>query len=85
MTGLPARKLGLTDRDLLREGYAADLVVFDPDTVADSATFDAPHRYPVGIHHVVVIDQVAHTGRLPGTVLRRSGSVHDRDVSAAGA
>jgi N-acyl-D-aspartate/D-glutamate deacylase len=88
MTGLPTRKLGLTDRGLLRTGHAADLVVFDPDTVADSATFEAPHRYPVGIHYVVVNGQVVvqegeHTGLLPGTVLKKSGPYHNRDVSAA--
>lgn len=77
MSGLPARKLGLSDRGLIREGYVADLVVFDPDAVADAATFDAPHRFPVGIHHVIVNGQIVvedgeHTGLLPGTLLLRS-------------
>lgn len=79
MSGLPARKLGFTDRGLVREGYAADLVVFDPDTVADAATFEDPHRYPSGIHSVVVNGQVVveegeHTGRLPGSILKRSSA-----------
>ncbi len=78
MSGLPAKKLGLTDRGLLREGLAADLVVFDPDTVIDKATFEEPHRYPAGIHYVVVNGQVVvqageHTGLLPGGVLKRPG------------
>lgn len=76
MSGLPARKLGLSDRGYVREGYAADLVIFDPDSVEDTATFEAPHRYPSGIHYVIVngqivVEQGEHTGLLPGSVLRR--------------
>jgi N-acyl-D-aspartate/D-glutamate deacylase len=78
MTGLPAARLGLPDRGHLREGAFADLVVLDPDTVADTATYAAPHQYPTGIHHVLVngrsvVQDGAQTGELPGQVLRRTG------------
>jgi len=76
MTSLPARKLGLFDRGILRPSMKADIVVFDPDTVQDAATFTDPHRYPVGIRHVVVngsvvIDNGEHSGARPGRVIRR--------------
>jgi N-acyl-D-amino-acid deacylase len=75
MTGLPARRLGLKDRGVIRVGARADLVVFDPKVVADRATYQDPHRYPTGIEHVVVNGSVVvregqHTGSLPGRVLR---------------
>jgi len=54
MTGMPATRLGLRDRGLLRTGSAADIAVFDPATVKDEATFADPHRYPTGIPYVVV-------------------------------
>ncbi|HJR19068.1 MAG TPA: amidohydrolase family protein, partial [Actinomycetota bacterium] len=74
MSGLPAEILHLTDRGTIGEGKAADLVVFDPATVADTATFEAPHAYPVGISHVIVGGRLAvrdgsPTGELPGKVL----------------
>jgi len=64
------------DRAFLREGYRADLTIFDPEQVADRATFDDPHQYAAGIATVivnggVVIDKGEHTGALPGQVLRR--------------
>ena len=76
MTGLPARKLGLKRRGLLQTGMAADIVVFDPATVADGASFETPHHYPLGIPYVLVngqtvIENGQHTGRLPGRRLRR--------------
>jgi N-acyl-D-amino-acid deacylase len=76
MTGLPAGKLGLKDRGLIRKGMAADLVLFDPDTIQDMATFDTPHEYPLGIVHVIVngksvILNTEHTGKLPGKRLYR--------------
>ena len=76
MTGGPARVLGLLDRGLLREGYAADVTVFDPATIIDRATYEEPHQYPQGIstvivNGVVVVDSGRHTGALPGRVLRR--------------
>lgn len=76
MTSLPASILGLTDRGQIREGMWADLVIFDPATVADRATFEDPFQYPVGIGTVlvngtVVLDEGTHTGARPGKVLRR--------------
>ncbi len=54
MTSVAASQFGIERRGILREGYFADVVVFDPATVADRATFERPHQYPVGIHHVIV-------------------------------
>jgi len=76
MSGFPARRLGLRDRGLVEEGLVADLVVFDPETIIDRATFEEPHQYPEGIPHVLVngvavVDQGRHTGARPGRVLRR--------------
>jgi N-acyl-D-amino-acid deacylase len=75
ITSLPAQKLGLKDRGLIREGMCADLVVFDPRRIVDCATFEEPHKYPIGIEYVIVngeivIDKGEHTGKLPGKVLR---------------
>jgi N-acyl-D-amino-acid deacylase len=74
MTRLPAERLGLTDRGLLAEGKAADVVVFDPATVSDRATYEQPHLYPTGVHSVfvngtLVIDGEHHTGAKAGRVL----------------
>jgi N-acyl-D-aspartate/D-glutamate deacylase len=76
MTGMPAARLGLRDRGRVAEGSFADLVVFDPATVADRATFEQPHRYPEGIEYVLVNGAVAvdggrFTGARGGRVLRR--------------
>ncbi|MBL8520404.1 MAG: D-aminoacylase [Betaproteobacteria bacterium] len=76
MTSLPAQKFQLHDRGLLREGYAADLVIFDDKTVADRATFADPHQFSAGIETVivnggVVIDQGKHTGTRTGVALRK--------------
>jgi N-acyl-D-aspartate/D-glutamate deacylase len=76
MTGGPAWTLRLRDRGLLREGYRADVTIFDPATILDRATYQDPHRYPAGIstvivNGVVVVDGGAHTGARPGMVLRR--------------
>jgi len=75
MTGMPARRLRLDHRGRVAVGAFADLVVFDPATVADRATFTDPHQYPVGIDVVlvngeVVIREGEHTGALPGRTLR---------------
>jgi N-acyl-D-amino-acid deacylase len=74
MTGLPARRLRLTDRGVIRTGARADLVIFDPKRIADIATYDNPHRYPEAIDHVIVngrfvVRDGQHTGILPGRVL----------------
>jgi N-acyl-D-amino-acid deacylase len=74
MTAQPAGRLGLWDRGLLRPGLAADLVIFDPDTVAERADYLHPNEYPVGIAYVVVngqvtVNQSGHTGAAAGEVL----------------
>lgn len=76
MTSFPAQVLGIQDRGLIREGMWADIVVFDPKTVIDKATFQNPHQYPEGIEHVIingelVIEKSEHTGKLPGKVLKK--------------
>lgn len=77
MTGATARALKLKDRGLLREGFCADIVLFDPDDFADRATYADPHQFPSGartsvlINGSVVVDNARHTGALPGKVLRR--------------
>ena len=75
MTGASAAALGLVDRGVVRAGAVADLVIFDPVTVIDQATYDDPHQCPIGISHVIVngemvVDDGQHTGALPGRVLR---------------
>jgi N-acyl-D-amino-acid deacylase len=75
LTSVPAARLGLDDRGLVREGAFADLVVFDPGTVLDRATYAEPARYPAGIDHVVVNGRPAilggvETGERPGRLLR---------------
>jgi N-acyl-D-amino-acid deacylase len=82
MTSLPAQILGVTDRGALRPGQAADITIFDPQTVADKATFDDPLQYPVGIPYVivngvVVIKEGEHTGAKPGRVLYGRGKQAD--------
>ncbi|HUS78428.1 MAG TPA: D-aminoacylase [Patescibacteria group bacterium] len=77
MTSAPAQKLGLRDRGILREGFKADIAVFDPDNVKDEATFVDPHRFASGIPYVivngtVVVDGGEHTGALPGGALKRA-------------
>ncbi len=76
MTSFPAQKLGLQDRGLLREGSWADIVIFDPQTIKDEATFDNPHQFPRGIHYVIVNGEITvnneiFTNHLPGKVLRK--------------
>ncbi len=74
MTSLPATRLGLADRGILRPGMKADLVLFDPQSVRDAATFENPHQYAEGIALVVVNGQIifdgkAMTGARPGRIL----------------
>ena len=76
MTSLPAQRLGLDDRGVLRTGAFADIAVLDPETIVDLATFEDPHRYAAGVHYVLVNGQLvlnagALTGVRPGRVLRR--------------
>jgi N-acyl-D-aspartate/D-glutamate deacylase len=74
MSGFPAERLKIYDRGMLRPGMKADVVIFDPATVGDRATFDKPHQYSVGVHEVIVngklvlhADQV--TTERPGRVI----------------
>ena len=74
ITSLPAQVFKLADRGVIREGAFADLVLFDPETIADTATFSTPHSYPTGIEYVLVngrlvVERGEHTGATPGRVL----------------
>ncbi|MGI8410035.1 MAG: N-acyl-D-amino-acid deacylase family protein, partial [Pyrinomonadaceae bacterium] len=78
MTSLPAQTFGLRDRGQIREGSAADLVIFDENTVADKATFEAPHQYAAGFSSVIVNGEIVFdgekmTGKMPGQALFGSG------------
>ena len=80
MTGLPAANVGLKQRGLLRQGYFADITIFDPKTVIDRATFEEPNQYPVGINYVIVngqieVDNGQRTPVNSGRVLRGPGYV----------
>lgn len=79
LSGLPAENLGLKDRGLLKEGFFADVAIFDPATIADKATFEKPHQYAVGMKHVlvngtVVLKDGEHTGATPGRALKGPGA-----------
>jgi len=76
MTSMPAKALGIKNRGSIEIGKQADLVVFDPGTVIDQATFADPHKYPLGIEHVIVngvstIENGKHTGARAGKILRK--------------
>ena len=78
MTSFPAQKFGLWKKGIVREGMDADLVIFDPDTIAERSTFQEPHQYPVGLPYVilngqVVVDQDRYTGKLAGRVVKKQG------------
>ncbi|ABF53180.1 N-acyl-D-amino-acid deacylase family protein [Sphingopyxis alaskensis] len=78
LTTLPATNLGLPDRGALKPGYYADVVVFDPATVADRSTFEQPHRYSVGVRDVFVngtqvLKDGEHSGATPGRAVRGRG------------
>jgi len=78
MTSLPAYNIGIQDRGEIREGYFADIVVFDPNKISDHATFEDPHQYSTGVQHVFINgEQVlrygTHTGATPGRVVRGPG------------
>ena len=77
MTSLPAEILRMKDRGLIKEGMVADVTVFNPSTLRDTATFDDPHQYAKGIEHVfvngtIVLNSSKVTGALPGKALRYS-------------
>lgn len=74
MTSMPAQKLGLRDRGLVREGMWADLVLFNPDTIIDRATYDNPCQRPEGIEYVLIngvvtVEEGTYTEALPGVAL----------------
>ena len=78
MTSLPARKFNLSHRGILMPGFAADVVIFDPATVGDLATFEQPHAYSTGINYVLVngtlvVDEGTHTGTRPGQIITGPG------------
>jgi N-acyl-D-amino-acid deacylase len=82
MTGLPAANLKLDKRGLLSPGYYADIVVFDPETVADLATFEKPHQLASGVQHVFVnggqvLRDGEHTGATPGRFVKGPGWVNE--------
>ena len=78
MSSAVASRLSIRDRGVLREGAFADIVVFDPATVADRATYQQPHQLSVGMHHVFVngvqvVRNGRHTGAKPGRIVRGPG------------
>jgi len=80
LSSLPATNLGLDHRGLLKEGMFADMVVFDPATIGDRATFETPHQYSVGVKHVFVngvqvLREGEHTDAKPGRALWGPGKV----------
>ena len=83
MTSLAAQRFQMKERGLLREGYAADIVVFDPQRVIDRATYQNPHQFPAGISHVLVngrlvVDAGQHTGVRSGVALKGPGAAATR-------
>lgn len=76
MTSLPANKIGLKNRGIIKEGYWADIAIFNKNEVKDKATFENPHQYPEGIYYVIVNGQIAVdngkiTGLKPGKIIKR--------------
>jgi len=79
MTGMTARNLRIADRGLLRAGTMADVVVFDPETIADTATYDQPHGVSLGVERVFVNGVLAYRGGEPeARVLARAGRMLTR-------
>ena len=81
MSSLPAQTFHLRNRGEVREGNWADLVVFDPETVADRATYKDPHHYATGfqcvfVNGTLVVENDAHTGAMPGKTLPHGVSVN---------
>ena len=78
LTSFSAENLGLKRRGFLKPGYFADIVIFDPESIQDHATFEKPHQYSTGVHHVFVngtqvLKEGEHTGAKPGRVVRGPG------------
>ncbi|MGC8689560.1 MAG: amidohydrolase family protein, partial [Thermoplasmata archaeon] len=76
MTGLSAAKLRLKERGLIKEGYYADLVIFDPEKISDLATFNDPIKFPAGIDYVIVngvivAERGKHTNKKPGRIIKK--------------
>lgn len=87
MTSLPAQTFGFRDRGMVREGFAADLLIFHEKAIADTATFDKPHQFPVGLSYVVVNGELVFadgrmTGARPGVALVRPGYLKVNNQSA---
>jgi N-acyl-D-amino-acid deacylase len=78
MTSLPAQTFNLRDRGLIREGYAADLVIFNDKTVIDRSTFDNPHQYSDGVNGVVVNGALVFEGG------KMTGAMSGRPLYGAG-
>jgi N-acyl-D-amino-acid deacylase len=80
LTSLPANNLGLAGRGMLKGGYFADVVIFDPNNIADKATFDKPHQFAVGVKDVFVngiqvLSNGEHTRKFPGCAVWGPGRV----------
>ncbi len=78
LTSFSAENLGLKRRGSLKSGHLADIVIFDPESIQDHATFEKPHQYSTGVHHVFVngtqvLKDGEHTGAKPGRVVRGPG------------
>lgn len=89
MTSLPAENLKLDRRGRLKEGYFADVVVFDPARITDHATYDRPHQYATGVEAVLVngtlvLDRGEHTGAKPGRAVRGPGWAGHRNSPRRG-
>jgi N-acyl-D-amino-acid deacylase len=85
MTSLPAQTFGFRDRGLIREGFAADIVIFDENTIIDQATYDKPHQFPLGISYVLVNGTPVFannqiTEARPGTAIRGPGYAANREA-----
>ena len=76
MTSFPCKRIGIKDRGLIKEGYFADLVIFNPVTISDTATYESPKSYPIGIEYVIVNGKITvkdgeHTEAKAGSILRK--------------
>jgi N-acyl-D-amino-acid deacylase len=76
MTAMSAGKMGIKGRGILKEGFFADIVIFDPETIKDRATFEDPHQYPDGIEYVIINGQIVAehgtiVGTRPGRILKK--------------